>query len=254
MESLQIFKHTEFGELGVLLIDGKEHFPASECANKLGYKNPNKAIIDHCKGVTKRDTLSAGGIQEVNYIPEGDLYRLIVKSKLPAAERFEKWVFEEVLPSIRKHGMYVTPEVVDQILGDPDFGIRLLNEIKTERQLRIKLEVQIEEDKPKVILANSITDSDDCILVRELAKFLNQNGIKIGGNRLMDWLRNNGYLIKKEGSDRNQPTQSAMNMGLFKVKEGAYVNLDGSHITKTTKVTGKGQLYFINKFSNITAI
>lgn len=109
MNDLKVFQNTEFGELGVMLIDGKEWFPATQCAKLLGYTNPRKAILDHCKGVTKRDALTDGGVQGINYIPEGDLYRLIISSKLPAAERFEKWVFEEVLPSIRKTGSYGHP-------------------------------------------------------------------------------------------------------------------------------------------------
>ena len=107
MNELQVFKNSEFGELGVLTINGKEYFPAIASAKILGYINPRKAIIDHCKGVTKRDVLTNGGVQEMKFIPEGDLYRLVARSKLPAAERFERWVFDEVIPAIRKQGAYI---------------------------------------------------------------------------------------------------------------------------------------------------
>jgi prophage antirepressor-like protein len=141
----QVFTSSEFGSLSITEINGKPYFPATQCAEILGYSNPRKAIIDHCKGVTKCDSLSMGGSQATNYIPEGDLYRLIVRSKMPAAERFEKWVFDEVLPSVRKHGIYATEDVVRMALDDPTFVIGILSEIKQEREAHALTAQRLEE-------------------------------------------------------------------------------------------------------------
>jgi len=249
MNELKIFQNSEFGELGVLVIDGKEFFPATDCAKALGYTNPRKAIIDHCKGVTKRDALTDGGIQTINFIPEGDLYRLIVRSQLPAAERFERWVFDEVLPAIRRHGMYATPDTVEAMLADPDTMIRTLTALKEERAARVALEAKAEADAPKVLFADSVAASKQSILVGELATLLRQNGIQIGQNRLFEELRRDGYLVRQSGERWNLPTQRAMELGLFEIKERTVNAPDGSvRLTRTTKVTGKGQIYFINRY------
>jgi len=143
--NVQVFENSEFGKLEVIEIDGKPYFPATECAKALGYANTKDAILRHCKGVVKRDLPTNGGVQVVNLIPEGDLYRLIIRSQLPAAERFERWVCDEVIPSIRKHGAYVTPPLVDQMLADPDTMIRLLTELKEERAKAAALADKVEE-------------------------------------------------------------------------------------------------------------
>jgi len=143
--NVQVFENSEFGKLEVIEIDGKPYFPATECAKVLGYANTKDAILRHCKGVVKRDLPTNGGVQVVNLIPEGDLYRLIIRSQLPSAERFERWVCDEVLPSIRKHGAYVTPPLVDQMLADPDTMIRLLTELKEERAKAAALADKVEE-------------------------------------------------------------------------------------------------------------
>lgn len=145
MNNLKVFKNSEFGELGILLVDGKEYFPATECASLLGYKTPRDAIIKHCKGVVKCDSSLDKRIKYKNYIPESDLYRLIVKSKLPSAERFEKWVFEEILPAIRKHGGYLTPEKIEEVLLNPDTIIKLATNLKNEQQRRKELEIEVED-------------------------------------------------------------------------------------------------------------
>lgn len=259
MKELQIFKNSDFGELEILVEEGKELFPAAECARILGYTNPQKAIRDHCRGGTIRSVGVQTGLkldgskamQEVNkvFIPEGDLYRLIIKSQLPAAEKFEKWVFEDVLPSIRKHGAYMTDTALERALTDPDFLIRLANELKGERALRNQMQNKIEIDKPKVLFADAVWASKTSILVGELAKLLNQNGINIGQNRLFKILRAQKYLISRGGSDWNMPTQRSMEMGLFEIKEHTYIDSNGCNVTsKTPKITAKGQLYFINKF------
>lgn len=248
-ELTQVFKNDKFGNIRVVLIGSKEHFCASDIAKSLGYSNPRDAVKRHCKGVVKHDTPTDGGIQTLSYIPEGDVYRLIVHSKLPSAEEFESWVFDEVLPSLRKHGAYMTDDTIEKALTEPDFLIRLATKLKEEKELRIKAEAQIEADKPKVLFADAVSVSKTSILIGELAKILKQNGVDTGEKRLFTYLRDNGYLIKRKGTDYNSPTQKAMELSLFEVKETTVTHSDG-HVTinKTTKVTGKGQQYFINKF------
>lgn len=249
MEQITGFKNAEFGVLRTIEVDDKILFCASDVAKALGYSNPNKAINDHCRAITKRDTPISGKMQEINFITEGDVYRLIVRSKLPSAEKFETWVFDEVLPSIRKHGAYMTEETVEKALTNPDFLIRLATELKQEQEKRKSLESQIQADKPKVIFADSVTTSNTCILVGELAKILKGNGVNIGQNRLFEWLRENGYLVNRKGTDYNTPTQKSMDLGLFKIKETTVIRSDGHiQISKTPKITGKGQIYFTNKF------
>lgn len=247
MNELQIFKSEKFGEIEILIENGREYFPATEVAKILGYSNPQKAVRDHCKekGCTNRSVLTKGGKQEKKFIDEGNLYRLITKSNLPQAEVFESWVFDEVLPSIRKTGMYAT----DELLNNPDLAIKAFTRLKEEQEKRMQLEKQIEDQAPAVAFANSLSVSDDCILVREMAKLLKQKGINTGEDRLFKYFRANGYLISKKGSDWNLPTQKSMNLGLFVIKEGTRQSAsEGVKITKTPKITGKGQQYFINKF------
>lgn len=253
MNDLQIFKNSKFGEIRTFTEqDGRVTFCATDVAKALGYENTRKAIIDHCKkdGVTIRDVIdSMGRTQQAKFISEGNLYRLIAGSHLPDAEKFESWIFDEVIPSIRKHGAYMTPETIEKALLNPDTIIRLATELKVERERRQALESKVEQDKPKVLFAEAVSASDSSILIGELAKLLKQNGIDIGQNRLFEWLRQNGYLIRQKGNNYNLPTQRAMEMGLFRIKESTHLNGDGVSVTtKTTKVTGRGQEYFINKF------
>lgn len=251
MQELQVFNNNEFGQLRTINIDGKDYFVGKDIALSLGYAIPSKAINTHCKGVSKMEVPTNGGIQQMLMITEGDIYRLITHSKLPNSEKFEEWVFDEVLPSIRKHGMYATETTIDNILNNPDFGIRLLTELKEEKAKRKTLEEENKTNKPKVIFADAVATSQTSILVGELAKILKQNDIEIGEKRLFKWLRNNGYLIKRNGSDYNMPTQKSVDLGVIEIKERAINNPDGSvRVTKTPKVTGKGQQYFINKFLN----
>lgn len=245
---LQIFKNEDCGEIRVVEENGKVWFCGLDVAKALGYSNTKDAIARHCKGVVKRDALTNGGVQSLSFIPEGDVYRLITHSKLPSAQKFESWVFDEVIPSIHKHGAYMTGETLEKALTSPDFLIELATKLKEEQAKRIELENKIEEDKPRVLFAQAVETSKSTILVGDLAKILRQNGVNIGQRRLFDWLRDNGYLMKA-GSSRNLPTQSAMDAGLFEIKESTVNNPDGSiRINKTTKVTGKGQTYFVNKF------
>lgn len=243
MTELQIFNSEEFGDIRTVTIDNEPWFVGKDVAEALGYSNSRKALADHVheddKGVTKCDTL--GGKQDLTIINESGLYALIFGSKLESAKRFKHWVTSEVLPSIRKTGSYQTAQPK---------GKELLALAVLEAQKTIELQNQeIERMKPKEIFADAVATSHTSILIGDLAKLLKQNGIETGQKRLFEWLRENGYLIKRKGADWNMPTQKAMEMKLFEVKESTVNNPDGSvRINKTTKVTGKGQQYFINKF------
>jgi prophage antirepressor-like protein len=167
---IQQFRSEEFGSLDILMEDGKPYFPATECAAVLGYRNPRKAILDHCKGVTKRDSLSGGGVQERNYIPEGDLYRLIIRSKLPAASRFEKWVFDEVLPSVRKYGAYATGDTLDELLRDPTFSETLMGRLDKERRRSKTFEELATEMAPKALYCDLVLQNKKAVPVSLIAK------------------------------------------------------------------------------------
>lgn len=248
MNEIQIFSNPDFGEVRTIEENGAVLFCGSDVAKALGYAVPRKALFDHCKGVLKRNTLTGGGEQEMSFIPESDLYRLVFSSKLPTAEKFTDWVTSEVLPTIRRHGMYATPDTVEKMLADPDTTIKLLETIKQERAARQALEVKAEADKPKVLFAEAVSASHTSILIGDLAKILKQNGMDIGQNRLFQRLRDEGYLIR-DGERRNMPKQRYMDSGLFQIKETTINNPDGSiRVTRTVKVTGKGQQYFINRY------
>lgn len=215
-------------------------------AEILGYTNSRQALKNHVdeddKGVSKCDT--PGGKQDLVIINESGLYSLILSSKLPQAKEFKRWVTSEVLPTIRKHGMFAT----DELLDNPDFAIATLQKLKEEREAKKLLEATIEEQKPKVIFANAVSASHTSILVGEFAKLMRQNGVNMGQNRMFVWLRENGYLINRKGSDKNMPTQKSMELGLFEIKETTINHSDGHiSINKTPKITGKGQLYFADK-------
>ena len=190
----------------------------------------------------------ANKVAKDDFIPENIFYRLAMKAKNEVAEKFQATVADKILPAIRKHGAYMTPATIENIIANPDFGIELLMNLKSEREKRIAAEKTIEEQKPKVLFSEAVETSHTSILVGDLAKLLKQNGVEIGANRLFEWLRNNGYLIKGDRADKNMPTQKSMEMNLFEVKERTINNPDGSvRITRTPKVTGKGQIYFVDK-------
>ncbi len=245
MNELQIFENSEFGSVRTVEVDGKTYFVANDVARALGYVEAAKAVRTHCKGVSEMDIPSNGGIQKMKIISEGDIYRLVIKSQLPTAEKFEHWVFDEVLPSIRKHGMYAE----DELLDNPDLLIRVAQKLKEERECNKALKAENDRMKPKETFADAVSVSNTSILIGELAKILKQNGIEIGQNRLFEWMRDNRYLVRRKGTDYNMPLQKSMEMGLFEIKERTITNPDGSvRITKTVLVIGKGQQYFINKF------
>lgn len=246
MSKLEIFENSEFGEIRTVEIDGEPWFVGRDVATVLGYSNPRKAIGDHIddedKGVTKCDTL--GGSQDLTIINESGLYSLILSSKLPNAKAFKRWVTSEVLPAIRKHGLYAKEELLD----NPDIAIAAFKALKEEREARKALEAENERMQPLALFAKSVSASDTSILIGDLAKLLKQNGYDTGQKRLFEELRQRSFLMKA-GSSKNLPTQKAMKLGLFEVKESTINNPDGSvRVTKTTKVTGKGQVYFVNLF------
>ena len=270
MDNLKVFENDEFGQLGVIVKNNKEYIEAIEVATILGYSNPRDAISRHCneEGVVFSDVRVVTGIKKDNskafkvvtkkFIDEGNLYRLIIKSKLPSARRFEKWVMDEVLPSIRKHGAYMSEEVINKTLDDPDFIIEMATKLKYEREQRRlleekakHLEATITIDKPYTNFGKSIATSSDAITIGQFAKVLNNNNINIGRNRLFTILRDNGYLIKV-GKDKNMPKQIYVKQGLFKVAESIVKTVKGELLTATTLITGKGQMYFLELFSNLT--
>ncbi|MCG7385054.1 phage antirepressor KilAC domain-containing protein [Paenibacillus sp. ACRRY] len=184
-------------------------------------------------------------------IPENIFYRLAMKAKNDVGEKFQAKVADEILPAIRKHGGYLTPNKLEEVLLNPDTLIQLANNLKDERAKREQLELQAEKDKPKVIFAEALETSKDSILVADMSKLLKQNGVDIGEKRLFEWLRQNGYLIKG-GSERNMPTQRSMELEIMEIKVGQRLSIsEGSKITRTPKITGKGQVYFINKFKAV---
>ena len=244
MNELQIFKNDLFGEVRTVLLNNEVWFVLIDICKALGLTNPSMVALRLDEDeVTKFDLGSLSGI--TNIVNESGLYKVIFRSDKKEVKPFTKWVTNEILPSVRKHGMYATEE----LLANPDLFIQVLTELKKEKEGKKLLENKVKEDKPKVIFANAVSASRTSILVGELAKLLKQNGVEIGQNRLFEWLRANGYLISKKSISFNMPTQKAMNLELFEIKETSITHADG-HITvsKTPKVTGKGQLYFINKF------
>ena len=254
MNDLKIFNNNEFGEVRVVEVENEPWFVGKDIAEILGYSNSKDAISTHVdeddKQIMQRSENTTLGIPNrgLTIINESGLYSLILSSKLPDAKRFKKWVTNEVLPSIRKHGAYMTDNTIEEALTNPDFLIRLATELKNEKEARKNLEDKVEKDRPKVLFADAVSSSDTSILIGDLAKILKQNGYDTGQKRLFEDLRNSGFLMKN-GSSRNMPTQKSMEMGLFEVKETTINNPDGSiRITKTTKCSGKGQQYFINYF------
>lgn len=246
--NLQLFAF-EGNEVRTLKIDDEPYFVGKDVANILGYSNTRKALQDHVDledkkdGVTIRDSI--GRNQKPTVINESGLYSLILSSKMPNAKKFKHWVTSEVLPAIRKHGAYMTDEKAFDVVHNKNGLADLLQQAAD--QLKQK-DIQIEEMKPKAMLADAITASETSILVGEMAKILKKNGVNTGQNRFFKWLRANGYLIKRKGTDYNMPTQKSMNLKLFEIKERTIVDGNSTRIVKTPKITGNGQQYFTNLF------
>lgn len=273
MKELQSFIF-ESQQLRTIKVNDEVWFVGKDVATILGYAKTANAISQHVddedKGVTRM--MTPGGKQNIQVINESGMYSLILSSKMPNAKKFKRWVTHEVLPAIRKHGAYMTDEKIEEVLTDPDTIIKLATQLKDERQqrlieqqLRRDAESQVREMKPKALFADAVTSSKSTVLISDLAKMIKQNGVhylyvtvngttkklNMGPNNLFKWMRENHYLIARKGSDYNSPTQRSMLMELFEIKEKTIVHSDGhTTISKTPKVTGKGQQYFINLFLN----
>lgn len=252
MNELQIFNSPEFGQARIVTIDGEPWFIAKDVATALGYSNTRDAIAKHVDDDDKNTVVIRDGKGNPNQtiINESGLYSLVLSSKLPTAKKFKHWITSEVLPAIRKTGGYIANA---ETMTDAEImskALLIAKQTIDNREQRIhSLELETERMKPKEIFADAVSASNSSILIGDLAKILHGNGIKIGRGRLFAWMREHGFLIKQKGTSYNMPTQRAMELGLFRVKEGSYVDGKGNNIiTKTTKVTGKGQQYFINKF------
>lgn len=243
MNEIKIFENQEFGKVRALEIDGKPYFVGKDVAQILGYKDTSDALKKHVDEEDKltRRFADSGQNREMYIVNESGLYSLVLSSKLESAKRFKRWVTSEVLPSIRQTGGYQ--------MGMPQ-GKELLALAVLEAQKTIEAQNKdIERMKPKEIFADAVSASHTTILIGELAKLLRQNGIDIGAKRLFAWMRDNGYLVKRQGTDYNTPTQKSVDLGVLTTKETTVLHPDGStKIVKTSKVTGKGQQYFINKF------
>ena len=242
MREMQIFNNEEFGQIRTVTIENEPWFVGKDVADNLGYQNGSRDINRHVLEEDRRKEMVFDGNQnkETILINESGLYALIFGSKLESAKRFKHWVTSEVLPSIRKTGGYQKP-----VQGKELLALAVLEAQKTIEEK----DAQIEEMKPHAILGQAITTANTSILVGDMAKILRQNGVNIGGQRFFEYLREKGYLIKRKGADWNLPTQRSMEMGLFEIKESVHIDGNGCNkISRTPKITGKGQNYFVNHF------
>ena len=245
MNELKIFNY-ENKEIRTQKSNDNVWFCLKDICNILELKNPT--IVAQRLEEDERTKLDLGRQGEGTFINESGLYSVILRSDKQEAKKFKKWVTSEVLPSIRKHGAYMTNDTLEKALTSPEFLIQLATNLKEEKEKNKMLTDKIETDRPKVIFAEALEISNNNILIGDLAKILKQNGIEIGQNRLFEYLRKNGYLCSR-GEQYNSPTQKSLELGLFEVKTRTINNPDGSvRVTRTTKVTPKGQSYFINQF------
>ena len=251
---IQVWNY-ESSEIRTVQVNGEPWFVLADVCKVLELSSPHK-VADRLENDERNQipvTDSLGRYQNTAIINESGLYTVILRSDKPQAKPFRKWVTSEVLPSIRKHGAYMTDQALEKALTNPDFLIELATQLKTEQEQRRRLETtvaaqskQMEQDKPKVLFADSVAASSSSILIGELAKLIKQNGVDMGQRRLFAWMRENGYLIKRCGSEYNLPTQRSMERGLMEIKETSVIHSGYTTISKTPKVTGKGQVYFIN--------
>lgn len=242
--NIKVFENSEFGKVRLIERDGEPWFVGKDVAEVLAYADTNKAIAMHVDDEDKLNDKTALSLGQRGgwFINESGLYSLVIRSNLPTAKQFKRWVTSEVLPSIRKHGGYIAGQ---ENMSDDELLAKALMVAKSKIESMDKL---IDEMQPKAIFADAVSASKQSILIGELAKMLKQNGLDIGQNRLFAWLRENGYLIRRNGTDYNMPTQRAMEMRLFEIKESCIMHSDGhTTISKTPKVTGAGQVYFVNR-------
>lgn len=249
MSELKIFNYGN-NQIRTTVKDGEIWWVLKDVCEILSiqnYRNVAAKLGDDEKDVHQMDTL--GGRQKFVVVNEAGLYKTIFHSDKPEAKKFMHWVTHEVLPSIRKHGAYITSDKMEELMRDPDTWVKLIRTLQQERREKELLKSQIKKDKPKVIFCDAVSASDSDILISEMAKILKGNGVDICQNRLFERLRNEGFLIRRNGSDKNVPTQKSMNLGLFKIIETAITHSDGNvTIAKTAKITGKGQVYFTKYF------
>ena len=229
MNELQVFENNQFGQMRTLTENGNTLFCGSDVAKALGYVNPSKALNDHCRGITKRDTPTSSGVQTMSFIPEGDVYRLITHSKLPTAEKFERWVFDEVLPTVRQTGAYMTPETIEKVLMNPDTIISLATQLK-------ELQTKVEQDKPKVQYFDTLVDRNLLTNFRDTAKELH-----VAPKAFINFLLEKGYIYR-DNKSRLRPYQAHAEKGLFEVKEFASEFNNKAGIQ--TLVTPKGRETF----------
>ena len=246
MNEIKIFENEQFGQIRTINKDGEPWFAIVDVCKALELSDTSKAA-ERLDGdeLTRIKFVSGGQTREMFFANESGLYSLVLGSRKPEARQFKRWITHEVIPAIRKHGMYATPETAEKILNDPDFLIKTLETLKEERAKRVQAEEKIALDAPKVLFADCVAQAESDILIGELAKLLKQNGMEVGQNRLFERLRKEGFIMKNS----TMPTQRAMEMGLFRVIERSITQPNGTtRITQTTKVTGKGQQYFVNRY------
>lgn len=249
MDEMIVFEDGNFGKIRTVIRNDEPWFVAADVCRALEVGDAHVALRrldDDEKGGCSVPT--PGGNQNVSVVSEPGLYSLALGSRKPEARAFKRWITHEVIPSIRKRGMYATPQAAEAMLNDPDVMIRALQEIKSEREKRKALEEKAALDAPRIKFAEMVEGSADCVLIGTLAKMMKQNGVNIGEKRLFQRLRDDGYLCKR-GDRANIPTQAAMNLDLFAVSEYTFYDRNGIAVVRPmTKVTGKGQIFFMNKY------
>ena len=256
MNELQKIFNYDGKQVRTVVVDGEPMFVAKDVCEILEIDDTRRASerLEDDERILIPVTDSLGREQETWAVTESGLYSLVLGSRKAEAKSFKRWITHEVIPSIRKHGAYMTAEKIEEVLLNPDTIIKLATNLKAEQEKVRQLSAKVEADHPKVLFADSVSSASNSILIGELAKLVKQNGVDIGQNRLFEWMRQNGYLINRRGTDYNMPTQRSMEMGLFTIKETTINKPDGSiHISKTVKVAGKGQVYFVNKLIQKTA-
>jgi anti-repressor protein len=255
MNTPTIFTNTQFGESRFIQEGDGFVVVAKDVVEGVGNVWNRAPAIAHVPEQWRgsRSVSTPSGIQEMSVLTEEGLYFYLGRCDKPAALQYQMWIAGEVVPNLRRHGAHFTPDMAEKIIANPDIIIELANIVKAERAKSAAFEAQAAADRPKVIFADAVDASSSAILIGVLAKLLRQNGVEIGQNRLFAWLREHGYLMKS-GDDKNMPTQRGMELGLFEIKERTIINPDGSNrVTRTTMVTGKGQIYFINRFKGTEA-
>ena len=256
MNDLQVFQTERFGEVRTVIREGQPWFVAADVCRVLELDPTATRRLDEDEKDTLRLTQGTSGNPNVTIVNEPGLYVLVLGSRKPEAKEFRRWITHEVIPAIRKHGAYLTDEATDALFAEPDTFAALAVKWRDERKARLEAEAQarqhlekIQQDAPKVLFASSVEASSTCILIGALAKILRQNGVEVGQNRLFERMRKDGYLISRPGSDWNMPSQRSMEAGFMRIKESTVTHADGHiSVNKTHVVTGKGQVFFINKY------